>query len=138
MPETGVKKRTKKSTARAAEAAYVEHAEVPVEPLREAPPHEQEPVVSSEAEPTTAPDPTAGIYHERGLESLLRDDDFINQMVHAMTQSKVLDTLVDDFADKLKDALESDPEFRQRLVNGIVSTEAFRRKLVRTMAGNRG
>ena len=134
MPEPGKKKRTRKSTAPAAKAAHVEHAEVPVEPWREAPAHEQEPAASSEVEPTTAPDRTAGINHERGLESLLHDDDFMNQMVHAMTQSKVLDTLAEDVADTLKDALERNPQFRQRLVNAVVSTEAFRRKLVGTMA----
>ena len=149
MPEPMKKKRTRKSTVRdinqtngayseqsapAAEAAFVEHAEVPVEPWWEAPTHEQEPVESREVEPTNAPEPTVGIYHERGLEGLLRDNDFMNQMVHAMTQSKFMDSLVEDFADKLKDALVSDPGFRQRLVKNAVSTETFRRKVVRTMA----
>ena len=117
-----------------AEAAFVEHAEVPVEPWWEAPTHEQEPVESSEVEPSTAPEREEGIYHERGLAGLLRDNDFMNQMVHAMTQSKVMDPLVEDFADKLKDALGSNPEFRQRLVNAVASTETFRRKLVSTLA----
>ena len=44
MPEPGKKKRTRKSTIPAAEAAFVEHAEVPVEPDRETPTNEQEPV----------------------------------------------------------------------------------------------
>jgi len=152
MPEPmKKKKRTRKSTARvrdinqtngvhseqsapAAEAAFVEHAEVPVEPWWEAPTHEQEPVESREVEPTNAPEPTVGIYHERGLEGLLRDNDFMNQMVHAMTQSKFMDSLVEDFADKLKGALGSNPGFRRRLVKAVVSTETFRRKVVRTMA----
>ena len=135
MPEPRKKKkRTRKSTAPAAEAAFVEHAEVPVEPRWEAPTHEQEPVESSEVEPSTAPEREEGIYHERGLVGLLRDNDFMNQMVHAMTQSRVMDPLVEDFADKLKDALGSNPEFRQRLVNAVASTDTFRRKLVRTVA----
>ncbi len=134
MPEPGEKKRTRKSTAPAAEAAFVEHAEVPVEPWMEAPTCEQEPAALSKVEPTTAPERTAGFYHERSLESLLRDNDFMTQMVLAMTQNNVLDTLVEDLADKLKDALQSNPEFRQRLVSAVISTEAFRGKLVRTMA----
>ena len=134
MPESGEKKRTRKSTAPAAGAAFVEHAEVPVEPWMEPPTCEQEPAPSSKVEPTTAPEWTTRIYHERSLESLLRDNDFMNQMVLAMTQTNVLDTLVEDLADKLKDALKSNPEFRQRLVSTVICTEAFRRKLVRTMA----
>ncbi len=134
MPEPGEKKRTRKSTAPAAGAAFVEHAEVPVEPWMEPPTCEQEPAASSKVEPTTAPERTARIYHEGSLESLLRDNDFMNQMVLAMTQTNVLDTLVEDLADKLKDALKSNPEFRQRLVSTVICTEAFRRKLVRTMA----
>lgn len=134
MPEPRKRKRTRKSAVPAAEATFVEHAEVPVEPWWEAPAHEQEPVESSEVEPTTAPEPTAEFYPEKKLEDLLRNNGFMNQMVHAMTQSKVMDSLVEDFADKLKDALESNPEFRRRLVNAAVSTESFRRKMVRTMA----
>ena len=134
MPEPRKRKRTRKSAAPAAEANLVEHAEVPVEPWWEAPVHEQAPVESSEVEPITAPEPTAEINPEKKLEDLLRNNGFMNQMVHAMTQSKVMDSLVEDFADKLKDVLESNPEFRRRLVNAAVSTESFRRKMVRTMA----
>ena len=148
MPEPRKKNRTRKSTAKvsdinetkgtdpqpptpAAEEALVEHAEFPAEPVRE------EPVASSEVESTTAP--TVGIYHENGkVESLLRDNDFMKQIVEAMTQSKVMDTLAEDIADKLKDALGSNPEFRQRLVNAVVSTETFRRKLVGTMTRHSG
>jgi len=134
MPDPAKKKRTRKSTAPAAAVAVVEHAEVPVEPWWEAAPQEQEPVEPSEVEPTIAPETTSGIYHEKSLESLLRDNDFMNQMVNAMTQSKVMDSLVEDVADKLKHALESNPEFRHRLVSAVVSTETFKRKLVRNMA----
>ena len=155
MPEPGKKKRTRKSTSRATnikgtngvhaeppapaaesafvEAGFVEPAEVAVEPAEEAPVHEQEPVVSSAVEPTTEPERTVGIYRERGIEGLLRDNGFMNEMVHAMTQSKVMDSLAEDVADKLKDSLGSNPEFRQRLVKAVVSTESFRRKMVRAM-----
>ena len=134
MPDPAKKKRTRKSTAPAAAVAVVERAEVPVEPWWEEAPQEQGPIASSEVEPTIAPEPTAAIYQEKGIENLLRGDDFMNQMVNAMTQSKVMDSLVEDIADKLKDALESNPEFRHRLVSAVVSTETFKRKLVRNMA----
>ena len=136
MPEPGKKKRTRKSTSRARD--IVKTNGVHAEPAGEAPAREQKPVASSKVKRTTAQERTVGIYHERGLEGLLRDNDFMNQMVHAMTQSKVMDTLAGDVADKLKDALGSNPEFRQRLVNAVVSTESFRRKLVRTAAGSSG
>ena len=156
MPEPGKKRRTRKSTSRvskinetngalpeqsapAAEAPFVENAEnagIMVQPWWETPTREQ-PVESNEVELAAAPEPTVGIDGERGLEDLLRDD-FINQMVHGMTKSKVLDSLVEEFTDKLKDALAGNAEFRQRLVNAVVSTETFRSKLVRTMSRNSG
>ena len=55
MPE-GSEKRTRKSTVPAAEAPFVEHAEIPIEPVWEEPTHEPGPVASSEVQPTTAPD----------------------------------------------------------------------------------
>ena len=155
MPEPGKKKRTRKSTSRATEvketngvrpeppapaveeafveAGFIEPAEVPVEPAGEAPIQEREPVSSSEIEPTSTLERTVGVYHERGIEGLLSDNGFMDQMVHAMTQTKVMETLAEDVADKLQDALGSNPEFRQRLVKAVVSTESFRRKMVRTM-----
>ena len=152
MPESVKKKRTRTSKSRvrdtnasgahpepptpAAEAASVDQAEVPMEPVWEEPAHEQEPVASTEVEPTPAAERTAGTYHESGLEGLLRDDEFINQIVQAMNQSKAMDSLAEDVAETLQDALGSNPEFQQRLVNAVVSTETFRRKLVRTIARN--
>ncbi len=59
----------------------------------------------------------------------------MDQTVLAMTQTKALNTLAGDVADKLKDALESNPEFRQRLLNAVVSTETFKRKLARKIIG---
>ena len=151
MPEPRKRKRTRKSTAKVseinetngahpeqpmpeAEEAFVELAEVPVEPWWEEPAHEQETVALSKVEPIAAPEPAVEMYQERSLEYLLRDNGFMNQMVHVMSQSKVMDSLVEDLADKLKDALESNPEFRRRLVTAAVSTKTFRRKMVRTMA----
>ena len=150
MPEPRKRKRTRKSTAKVsdinetngahpeqpmpeAEAASVEHAEVPVEPWWDVPAHEQEPVALSEVEPIAAPEPAMEIYQERSLEYLLRDNGFMNQIVHVMTQSKFMDSLAEDLADKLKDALASDQNFRRRLVIAAVSTEDFTRKVVRTL-----
>ena len=155
MPEPIKRKRTRKSTAKVsdinetngahpeqpmpeAEAALVEHAEVPVEPWWDMSAPEQEPVALSEVDPIAAPEPAVEIYQERSLEYLLRDDDFMNQIVHAMTQSKLMDSLVEDLADKVKDALGSDLKFRRRLVNAAVSTETFTRKVVRTLVKNSG
>lgn len=120
-------------TARAPEADLVEHADVPVESGSMAPIHEQKLVESSAIEPAAPPEPTVGIFHEGGIESLLHDKNFMTQFVHVMTESKAIDTLAEDFADKLNDALGNNPNFRQRLVNAVVSTETFKRKLARKM-----
>ena len=140
MPEPKKRKRTSTPTPPAPEVALVEQAEVPVEPWWEAPANEQgpvesqEPVDSSEVGPTSAPEPAVEICHEMSLEGLLRDNGFMEQMVHAMTQSTVMDSLVEDFADSLKDALGNNPEFRRRLVKAAVSDETFRRRVVCTIA----
>ena len=132
MPESVKKKRTRTSKSRvrdinasgahpepptpAAEAALVEDAEVPMEPVWEEPAHEQEPVASSEVEPTPAAERTAGSYHESGLEGLLRDDEFINQLVRAMNQSKAMDSLAEEVAETLQEALGSNPEFQHSIL----------------------
>lgn len=135
MPEPGKKKRTRKSTARAAEIALAERAEVPVEPLRDEATDHQEPAASIVVAPTTAPEQTTEISLEEGLGSLLLDNGFMDQMVLEMTQTEALKTLAADTADKIKEALERNPEFRQRLLNAVVSTETFKRKLARKIIG---
>ena len=64
----------------------------------------------------------------------LNDDDFMNQLVLAMTKANVMDDLVEEFANKLKDALGNNPEFRLRLLKAVVATETCESKLISRMA----
>jgi len=82
----------------------------------------------------THPQGMEGIYRHKTVENLLSDDDFMNQVVLAMTQANVMDELVEEFANKVKDALGSNPEFRLRLLKAVVATETFESKLVGRMA----
>ena len=84
----------------------------------------------------THPQGMEGIYRHKTVENLLSDDDFMNQVVLAMTQANVMDDLVEEFANMLKDALGSNPEFRLRLLKAVVATETFESKLVSRMARN--
>ena len=82
----------------------------------------------------THPQGIEGIYRHKTVDNLLNDDDFMNQVVLAMTQANVVDDLVEEFANKLKEALGSNPEFRLRLLKAVVTTETFESKLVGRMA----
>ena len=82
----------------------------------------------------THPQGIEGIYRHKTVDNLLNDDDFMNQVVLAMTQANVVDDLVEEFANKLKEALGSNPEFRLRLLKVVVTTETFESKLVGRMA----
>ena len=53
----------------------------------------------------THPQGMEGIYRHKTVDNLLNDDDFMNQVVLAMTQANVVDDLVEEFANKLKEAL---------------------------------
>ncbi len=47
--------------------------------------------------------------------------------------SQTMDTLAEDMASKIQDALENDTDLRQRLINAAIANEAFRNKLVRKL-----
>ena len=41
-----------------------------------------------------------------------------------------MDTLAEDIADKVQDALSDDAELRQKLISAAISNDAFKRKLI--------
>ena len=53
------------------------------------------------------------------------------QMVTEMISSRTLDSVTKEIAEKLSDALEDSPEFRRRLIDNFLASEAARGKFVR-------
>ena len=72
-----------------------------------------------------------GIVQESDIGMVLSDQAFMEQVVSGLVEdSGTMDTLADEIADKVQDALESDSALRQRLVSAAISNEAFKQKLV--------
>ena len=72
-----------------------------------------------------------GLIQESDVERLLRDEALMDQVAAALVEdSATMDTLADDIADKVQDAMEDDPELRQRIISAAISNEAFKKRLV--------
>ena len=72
-----------------------------------------------------------GMIQESDIGMVLADQAFMDQVVSGLVEdSGTMDTLADEIADKVQDALESDSTLRQRLVSAAISNEAFKQKLV--------
>ena len=72
-----------------------------------------------------------GLIQEADVERLMNDEKLMDQVVSGLVEdSTTMDSLADDIADKVQDALEGDSEWRHRLINAAVSNEAFKRRLV--------
>ena len=72
-----------------------------------------------------------GLIQESDVERLLRDEKLMDQVAAGLVEdSQTMDTLADDIADKVQDAMEDDPELRQRIISAAISNEAFKKRLV--------
>ena len=72
-----------------------------------------------------------GMVQESDIGMVLADQAFMEQVVSGLVEdSGTMDTLADEIADKVQDALEGDSALRQRLVSAAISNEAFKQKLV--------
>ena len=72
-----------------------------------------------------------GLIQESDVGKVLADQEFMDQVVSGLIEdSSTMDTLVDEIADKVQDALENDSDLRQRLVSAAMSNETFKQKLV--------
>ncbi len=72
-----------------------------------------------------------GLIQEADVARLLSDEKLMDQVVSGLVEdSTTMDSLADDIADKVQDALEGDSEWRHRLISAAVSNEAFKRRLV--------
>ena len=72
-----------------------------------------------------------GLIQEADVGRLLNDEKLMDQVVSGLVEdSATMDTLADDIADKVQDALEGDTEWRHRLIDAAISNEAFKRRVV--------
>ena len=72
-----------------------------------------------------------GLIQESDVGKVLADQEFMDQVVSGLIEdSSTMDTLVDEIAGNVQDALENDPDLRQRLVSAAIANEAFKQKLV--------
>ena len=72
-----------------------------------------------------------GLIQESDVGRVLQDEKLMDQVVTGLVEnSQTMDSLADDIADKVQDALEDDPELRQRLINAAMSNESFKKRLV--------
>ena len=72
-------------------------------------------------------------FTEKGdVRKLLRDSTLREAIVEAVVEDpKTMDSLAGDIADKLSDEMEDDPEIRQRIVDGVIASPTFRKRVVR-------
>ena len=72
-----------------------------------------------------------GIIQDTDVSKVLANQEFMDQVVSGLVEdSTTMDSLADEIADKVQDALESDSDLRQRLVGAAMTNDVFRRKLV--------
>ena len=70
---------------------------------------------------------------ENGAAKVRYDHEIVDQVIAEMVTSVAVDSLADDFADKIGDALTENPEFRQRVVEAMLSNEKSRDRVVRAI-----
>ena len=72
-----------------------------------------------------------GLIQESDVGRILQDPVLMAEVVSALVEdSDTMDTLADDIADKLSDALGDDSEMRKRLVDAAMANDHFKKKLV--------
>ena len=72
-----------------------------------------------------------GPIRESDVAKLLQNPESMDHVVSGLAEdSRTMDTLAGDIADKIQDVLEDDSDLRQRVLNSAVAYEAFKKKLV--------
>ena len=68
-------------------------------------------------------------HNGRGVAQLLHDPEFMNLMITEMVANRTLDSVTEEIANKVSDALEESPEFGRRLIDAFMSSEVARGKI---------
>ena len=142
MPESGKKKRASKSTRSSAKSRTNGTSTDPVigaqEPNGSEGPERSatDELIPSGSEDMIITDPQLepvqamanGV--ENGITKLLYDQELIDQVITEMVSNVAMDGLAEEIADKLADSLEENPEFRQRLISGVMKNENLKNRLI--------
>ena len=72
-----------------------------------------------------------GLIQESDVNKLLRNEALMDQVAAGLVEDdETMDNLADDIAGKVQDAMEDDPELRQRIISAAITNEAFKKRLV--------
>ena len=72
-----------------------------------------------------------GLIKDGDVGNVLADQQFMEQVVAGLVEnSSAMDSLCDDIAGNVQDALQNDSDLRQRLVSTAMNNEVFKQKLV--------
>ena len=72
-----------------------------------------------------------GLINESDVGKLMQDEQLMEAVVAGLVEdSGTMDTLADDIADKVQDALSDDADLRQKLITAAVTNDVFKRKLI--------
>ena len=143
MPEPRKRKRARNQAPKPSPNAAIEEdsggpptvsedAEVTERPIPE------EPVNTDASAAQDAREIVVQEHNGRGVAQLLHDPEFLNQMIVEMETSRTLESVTEEIADKLSDALEDSPEFRRRLIDTFMSSEVARAKFISATIKTRG
>ena len=70
-----------------------------------------------------------GLIQDGDVGRLLQDPGLMEEVVKGIVEdSNVMDSLAEDIADKLQDALQDDPDMRKRIVESAVTNDAFKKR----------
>ena len=136
MPEPRKKKRTRNQAPKPSLNASIgngsggpptspEDAEVMEAPIPEQPVKTDAPIVQDDR------GKVVDEHNRRGVAQLLHDPEFMNLMITEMVANRTLDSVTEEIADKVSDALEESPEFGRRLIDAFMSSEVARGKFLR-------
>ena len=72
-----------------------------------------------------------GLIQEGDVGKLMQDEKLMDAVVAGLVEdSQTMDTLADDIADKVQDALSDDAALRQKLISAAITNDDFKRKLI--------
>ena len=94
----------------------------------------EEPVNTDSSLGQDAPERVVEEHNGRGVAQLLNEPEFLNRMISEMETTRTLESVTEEIADKVSDALEDSPKFRRRLIDTFMSSEVARAKFIRATA----
>ena len=83
--------------------------------------------------PEPEPEEAMGSGIENGVTKIHYDEELVDQLIAEMVANVTMDSLPEEIANNLSEALVGNPEFKQRLIDAVMQNERFRSKLSRAI-----